>query len=217
MDTKRRSDKKNEYATREDFCQVFDKDLDSLYQLAFLLTADHDMAQSIFVAGIDECAHSNPVFKQWARSWARRVIIRSAVRLLAPAPRDRYFEDEIGGAMELFVETNIVPTHQNGHERSALSGEEQDGPGMVVARLSPFNRFVFIMSVLERIPDRECAALLCCGTADIENARVRALQAIALAELREHETESGKPAVAAAGGRNDDDAFLPLWTAVTTA
>jgi hypothetical protein len=64
----RHSDKTNEYATREYFCQVFQKDLDSLYQLAFLLTGDREKAQKIFVAGIDECASGNPVFKQWARS-----------------------------------------------------------------------------------------------------------------------------------------------------
>jgi DNA-directed RNA polymerase specialized sigma24 family protein len=162
----RHSGKTNEYATREYFCQVFQKDLDSLYQLAFLLTADHEKAQKIFVAGIDECASGNPVFKEWARSWARRVIIRSAIRLIEPVlgeSEERYIEDD---------------------ER-----ETELAPGQAVAHLSPFKRFVFIMSVLERIPDRECAALLGCGTADIEDARKRAVQAIALSELRKHEPE----------------------------
>jgi DNA-directed RNA polymerase specialized sigma24 family protein len=162
----RHSDKTNDYATREYFCQVFQKDLDSLYRLAFLLTADHEKAQKIFVAGIDECASGNPVFKQWARSWARRVIIRSAIRLIEPVlgeSEERYIEDD---------------------ER-----ETELAPGQAVAHLSPLTRFVFIMSVLERIPDRECAALLGCGTAEIEDTRMRALRAIALSELRKHEPE----------------------------
>ena len=164
----RHSDKTKEYATRESFCQVFQRDLDSLYQLAFLLTADHEKAQSIFVAGIDECASGNPVFKTWARSWARRVIIRSAIRLTEPVP---------GEIDDLYVEDD---------ER-----ETELGLGQPVAHLSPFKRFVFIMSMLERIPDRECAALLGCGIADIEDARIQALQAIAIAELREYEPEKG--------------------------
>jgi len=31
----------NRYATREDFLQIFDEDLNPLYQLSFLLTGDH--------------------------------------------------------------------------------------------------------------------------------------------------------------------------------
>lgn len=156
----------HEYATREYFCQVFQKDLDSLYQLAFLLTADHEKAQNIFVAAIDECASGKPVFKEWARSWATRVITTSAIRLIEPV---------LGESDDLYVGDD---------ER-----ETELAPGQAVAHLSPFKRFVFIMSVLERIPDRECAALLGCGTADIEDARMRALQAIALSELRKHEPE----------------------------
>jgi hypothetical protein len=167
------SDRTNEYANHEYFCRLFQRDLASLYQLAFLLTANHEKAQSVFVAGIDECTGGNPVFKQWARSWARRVIIAGAIHLIEPVPCESdhsYIEDEA-------------------HLR-------RDLPEHAVARLSTFNRFVFIMSVLERIPDLECATLLGCRTADVVEARIRALQAIALAELREHETARGNAAIA---------------------
>jgi DNA-directed RNA polymerase specialized sigma24 family protein len=73
------------------------------------------------------------------------------------------------------------------HDIEDDESETDLAPGQAVAHLSPFKRFIFIMSVLERIPDRECAALLRCGTADIEDTRMRALQAIALSELRKHE------------------------------
>ncbi len=125
MHTNRHSNKTNEYATREYFCQVFQRDLDSLYQLAFLLTADQEKAQSIIVAGVDECASGNPVFKEWARSWSRRVVIKSAIRLIEPVPgesEERHIED--------------------GERETELA------PGQAVAHLSPFKRFVFIMSVL---------------------------------------------------------------------
>lgn len=163
---KRHRDRTIEYATREEFCQVFQKDVDSLYQLAFLLTTDQEKAQEIFVAGIDECASGNPVFKEWARSWARRVIIRSAIRVIKPVP---------GESEGRFIEDN--------EHKTGLS------PGQAIVHLSPFKRFVFIMSVLENISDRECAARLACGTADIERTRVRALRAVAQSELRKHKPE----------------------------
>ena len=134
----------NDYASVEDFRAVFAKGVDELYQLSFLLVADPDKAEQCFVAGFEEAVKENHVFKEWARSWARRVIVRSAIRLIEPVlgeSEERYIEDD---------------------ER-----ETELAPGQAVAHLSPFKRFVFIMSVLERNPDRECAALLGCGTADI--------------------------------------------------
>ena len=51
-----------------------------------------------------------------------------------------------------------------------------------VWELPPFDRFVFVMSVLERYCDRECALLLGCSFADILPARIRALQQISRVE-----------------------------------
>jgi DNA-directed RNA polymerase specialized sigma24 family protein len=164
--------------TRKGFCQAFQKDLNSLYQLALLLTGDYRDAESILVAGFEECAGGNPVFKKWARSWARRIIITNAIRLIAPLP---------WGSDEGYV--------QNDHElRAWFPG---DGPGQAIARLQAFERFVFIMSVLERIPERECAELLGCGTPAVVDARTRALQTIARAELARHGAETNRPVMAA--------------------
>ena len=40
-----------EYATAQDFCQIFDKDMSGLYLLSLLLTGDHEKAEQCFVAG----------------------------------------------------------------------------------------------------------------------------------------------------------------------
>jgi DNA-directed RNA polymerase specialized sigma24 family protein len=176
MHMNRHSNKTREHTTCEEVCQAFQRDLTSLYQLALLLTGDHEMAESILVTGIDECVDGNLAFKGWARSWARRIIIEKAIRLIAPLPGPsdyRHVEDIEG-------EVSFGP----------------DGLRLAVAGLSPFDRFVFVMSVLERIPDRECAALLGCGTPAIVNARIRALQTIARAMLPRHEAEGRNPALA---------------------
>jgi hypothetical protein len=48
-----------------------------------------------------------------------------------------------------------------------------------VLALEDFERFVFVMSVLERYSDYECALLLDCLVEDIHEARSHALQQIA--------------------------------------
>src|SRR5258708_31900362 len=47
-----------------------------------------------------------------------------------------------------------------------------------VQELPPFDRFVFVMSVLERYSARECALLLDCSPTDVLPARIRAFQQI---------------------------------------
>ena len=75
------------YATADDFRRLFTEDMASLYLLAFLLAGSHESAESCFVSGIEDCAENSSVFREWARSWARRVIIRNAVQMISPHPR----------------------------------------------------------------------------------------------------------------------------------
>ena len=49
-----------------------------------VLTADPEKAEQCFVAGLDDSIHGTPVFKEWARSWSKRMIIKNAIRLIAP-------------------------------------------------------------------------------------------------------------------------------------
>src|SRR5260370_10712368 len=78
--------KPTEYASRADFRQIFDEDMHGLYLLSFLLTADHEKAEQCFVSGLEDAVNGNPVFKEWARSWARRGILQNAVRAINPRP-----------------------------------------------------------------------------------------------------------------------------------
>jgi hypothetical protein len=76
-----------QYATREDFCRIFHEDLNGLYQLSFVLTRDHQLAEKCFVSGIEDCAKENRVFREWARAWAKRVVAQNAIRELRPQPQ----------------------------------------------------------------------------------------------------------------------------------
>src|ERR1700683_2796453 len=76
------------YASSDDFRRLFDEDINSLYLLSYLLTADREKAEQCFVSGLEDAVEGNPVFREWARSWARRVIIVNAVRAISPRPRE---------------------------------------------------------------------------------------------------------------------------------
>jgi DNA-directed RNA polymerase specialized sigma24 family protein len=151
------------YATADDFRKLFAEDMTSLHLLAFLLTGRHESAEQCFVSGIEDCAQGSFVFQQWARSWARRVIIQNAVRMIAPRP---YSRDE---------STHESPSAVVRNERTP----DEDAAWAGVLALENFERFVFVVSVLEGYEDRDCAALLGCTVPEVGQARVRASQQIA--------------------------------------
>ena len=144
------------YASSRDFHRIFHEEKDSMYRLSFLLTADHKKAQQCFVSGLEDSAKGNSVFKEWARSWARRTIIQNAVRLINPRPIEEY--DPSG--------------FNRNSETLAVEGAEL----AAVLDLGPFERFVFVMSVLEHYSEHECSILLGCSLRNLLAARSRALQ-----------------------------------------
>jgi hypothetical protein len=149
------------YASSDDFRRVFEEDMDSLYVLSFLLTADREMAERCFVSGLEDAVEGNPVFKEWARSWARRVIIVSAVRAISPRPME-----ETGRSSFALVSGN-----------GKTPPVEQVEIAAVLA-LEPFERFVYVMTILERYSDQDCSFLLGCARRDVVAARTRAFEQI---------------------------------------
>jgi DNA-directed RNA polymerase specialized sigma24 family protein len=143
------------YATDADFCRIFEDDMDGLYQLSLLLTANSELAEKCFVRGLEGSKSSNPVFKEWAQAWARRAVIINAIRMIGPRP-------------------GIVSVFDRSSSQKAIKGLSDELAAVV--DLPAFERFVFVMSVLEGYPARDCRLLLNCSNFDIAEARVRALQ-----------------------------------------
>jgi hypothetical protein len=152
------------YATCEDFRRVFDEDMNGLYRLAFLLTADHEKAEQCFVSGLDDVVKGNPVFKEWARSWARRAVILKAVRVIDPRP--------VGGNDPYRLSPDPVNTNSK-----ALPPANRAEIAAVL-ELDVFERFVYVITVLERYSDQECSVLLGCTRRDVLTARTQAFQRI---------------------------------------
>jgi DNA-directed RNA polymerase specialized sigma24 family protein len=159
-----RRDETDRYASREDFLRIFTEDLDGLYQLSFLLTRDPQKATQCIVGGLEDCVAGNSVFREWAQSWAKRAIIQNAIRELKARPSV----------------SNSPPSPPIFSDIGQLSS----GPGNyfeidAVLRLEDYERFVFVMSVLEHYSQHDCALLLGCSVPEVREAHTRALSDLA--------------------------------------
>ena len=146
-----------EHATCNDFRKIFMEDMDGLHLLALLLTANEELAAECFVAGLDDSIRDNSVFRQWARSWSKRAIIKNAIQYIKPG----HPEEEI----------NDNALEPGGPQRDRLVSS--------VTQLAPMERFAFVMSVLEGYSPAECSALLGCTLPAIVAARSQALRQLA--------------------------------------
>jgi DNA-directed RNA polymerase specialized sigma24 family protein len=147
------------YATRADFCRIFNAEMKPLYLLAFLLTANHRKAEQCFLAAFADAGKGAVVFREFAASWSRRAVIANAIRLTAPtSSRSDANSDLWQGTGSDLTAMHIINR---------------------VAQLSRLERFVFVLCVLERYRDVECAKLLGCARGDVVEARVRALENLA--------------------------------------
>ena len=160
-DGKGRTELNPAYAIAGDFCQIFAEDMSGLYLLSFLLTADEQMAEKCFVSGLEDCVDSNRVFKEWARSWARRAVVRNAINQVHPSP-------------ELSSQTLQTRTPV-----SIPLSTLQRAPVAAIMSLDSFERFVFIMSVLERYSDQDCRAMLGVSRQEVATARANAIEKVA--------------------------------------
>lgn len=147
-----------DYATRADFCEVLERELNSLYLLAFLLTANHKAAEQCFTTTVQEALEEHSVFKDWALSWVKRSIIKNAIGIVSAAS---------GRCTEKRELWTLGISERNG-----------DNEINVVTQLSPFERFVFVMSVLEHYSAWECSILLGCSAQKVAQFRTQALRGL---------------------------------------
>src|SRR5215472_15995237 len=166
------------YATCADFCRIFAEDMKNLYLLALVLTADSDKAEQCFVSGLDDCTAGNQVFREWARSWARRVVIKRAIRTIAPG-RERT-------SLVLHPAITNVAHVANGSRVQRVPAEIS-----AVFELPALERLAFVMSVLEGYSDLECALLVGCTRESFIRARLQALERISYLEIQTAQGNTG--------------------------
>jgi len=170
--------RRSTYAVPQDFCRIFAEDTTPLFLLSLALTADPEKAEKCFVAGLDDSIHGNPVFKEWARSWSKRTIIKNAIRMISPAPGRMNGKRAVPAQKILELDPRAV------------------GFLTPVRGLAPFERFVFVMLVLEGYSTQECSILLNCTKQEVLWGRARALQQLAAAgrNIRSQATDDSRSA-----------------------
>jgi hypothetical protein len=158
-------------ANSSDVCRIFAQQLNSLYKLAFLLTTKHSLAEQCTIASLDEALTVNGISKASAESWSKRAVIKNALRIV----RREFFKTEM---------TLQGP--------EASKDEFTGWPFNAIISLQPLERFVFVVSILEKIPDCECSQLFGCAATEIVPARIRALEWLSIFETSEKEQSTGR-------------------------
>jgi DNA-directed RNA polymerase specialized sigma24 family protein len=150
------ANRRTDYAKRADFCEVFKQDTRLLYLLAFLLTTNHKESEQCFVLTVEEAFKEQTVFKEWARTWVRRRMIENAVEIVSPA------------------------SGRNGEKRDLWSAgphtKQRECEIDTLTKLDPFERSVFVMSILERHSNWDCSLLLGCSMNRVAHTRMMALR-----------------------------------------
>lgn len=145
--------------TSTDFCQLFMKEMKDLYLLSLLLTAKPELAEECLMSSLDDCLNGVAVAEGWEHSWAKRTVIKNAIRLIGPVPHSA----------------------TTAEEECRARGHDKEHPTIRnVLALRDFERIVFVMSVLEQYSDRDSATLLGRAPQQIKNARMRAFRDIAI-------------------------------------
>jgi DNA-directed RNA polymerase specialized sigma24 family protein len=160
--------KGDDYATCHDFKRLFINEMNSCYRLAYTLTGDNATAEQCFVAALDDCVNGPSVLKHSIRWWARRKIIHSAIRTIRP----RATVTQITGHA----------SRSKGNERE--TGLYSDAAMTVLRQLPDFQRFVFVMSFLERYFNEDSSMLLGCTVAEVRDGQTEALRQIARAHAK---------------------------------
>ena len=119
-----------------------------------------------------------------AESWSKRAVISNALRILR--------RDSLESDMSL-------------QGTAVLKDEFTSWPFKPIISLQLLERFVFVLSVLEKMPDCECSQLFGCAIAEVASARVRAFEFLSMFQSPEknQSTPGHFPLAVAYNGGND--------------
>jgi len=159
---RRNSNERRSYATDADFQELFTREMTDFFQLSLQLTADANKAERCLTRAMNDCFCTNTIIKGFARTWARRTVIRIAIQEVLGINNDF--------ARDVESEFHLQPS------QSRL-GELRES--RAVLELPEFDRLAFVICVLERLSILDCALLLRKSPKDVNNAIVRATNQIA--------------------------------------
>lgn len=152
--------------TAADVAEAWLDEITDLYLLCFLLTSDKMLAEQCFSEAMDDYLRSpTAALGNWARGQGRASVIGRAVQLIRPLPKQVQSWPFLPGTTPL-----LSAVHQ---------------PFSAITSLGAFDRFVFVLSVIEGESDEACATMLECELAQIERSRDLANRLIAAVETND--------------------------------
>ena len=152
-------------AEPEDFERIFAKQNTDLFRLSLQLTADAEKAETCLILAMRDCFFRSSVSRDRAYAWARRMVIRNAIRVVWGRSND--VTDEAG------LEFQLQPS-----EFAVESLRES----LAILTLPEFDRLAFVICFLERYSILDCALLLRKTPQEVHEAILRATDQILSAE-----------------------------------
>jgi hypothetical protein len=135
------------YGAPGEYAEVLVEQMNSLYLLSFLVTADRQLAEICFSGAMDEYVRGRTTFTAWVKKDGRLAVLRHAVQIIRPVPKQAY-----SWSLPEIAPPLIAAAHQ---------------PFAAITSLSAFERFVFVMSVFEGLTDEECGSILNCSMEEV--------------------------------------------------
>ena len=176
-DHRARTTEKGLYATAEDFEQLFAKQNTDLFRLSLHLTADAEKAESCVILAMRDCFFRSSISKDRVHTWARRMVMRNAIRLVWGTPNDILGES----GFEFHSQPRDFPL-------------EALRESVAILTLPDLDRLAFVICVLERYSILDCALLLRKAPQEVHNAIVRATgQVLPLEERRSRDVTVVSP------------------------
>lgn len=149
------------HATAEDFEQVFAIETTDLLRLSLLLTADAEKAENCLILAKRDCCFRSSVLKDRVHKWARRMVMRNAIRLVLGTRNDIVGESAF--------EFHLQPSD---YRLEAMR------ESVAILTLPDLDRLVFVICVLERLSILDCALLLRKTAQEVDDAILRATSQI---------------------------------------
>jgi hypothetical protein len=171
-----KSIREDTYASMDDFQKLFAKEMTDLFRLALHLTAGAEKAERCLILAMRECLANSAVSKEWALTWARRTVVRNAIRLVLGT----------GNATPNDIKSEAGPDFRLPSSEYRIEALRDS---LAILTLPQFDRLVFVICVLEHYSVPDCALLLKRPPKDINDACVRAINWVISAEER-HRNES---------------------------
>lgn len=145
-------------ATPAEYWELINGEMNALYLLSFLLTADKEKAEQCLDQTLDNFVEGQEDFVAWARTRGRDALLKHAIGMMKPDPEATQDEMDFRDGVQCPDSSHFF--------------------GAIVS-LPTFERFVFVMTRIYGQSDTECATHLVTTRWEVSIARELTVQILA--------------------------------------